>query len=530
MKEITRINLASLPYNIDIEAKKTLEKYCLEIEKSLNADVDAMREIELRMTELLAERNVTGETVISSDDVVALKEQLGSPDDFADDFGTADGVGEKNSEIVEEKSVRRMMRDTSNRMLGGVCSGLAAYFKLDPVLVRVIAILLVAITAGVAIPVYVLLWLIIPPARTAADRLEMAGKPVTLEAIQQESATWQDPLEPVLVLFMRLFVAGMLILAAGGVVFIIGRLLLERDFIGQFAGQPFWQTTAYLAGGLSAGLFVVILGLLAYALIVKKFTYRMGLSLFAIILTGLILFVGVSMFGYAGWNQSSLSEMKTSVAKKALKADNLLGAKRLIIKSTGEKFDINYQVTDKAPRLDLSYDTRSKGGEPNVSLQKTDDTVTIDLAGGTGCKGVICNQPSLVVFGPALDSVQADGQNISYLLGDQLTLTVDLAGTSSLQLYGETSHLDELKLKLSEQTALDARSAAVIRVTGVLKPGANLALGSVGNVSLTVPEACAANAAKTSLKYIAAKELKLNDKIVSDNWDQPCVQVSRDNY
>lgn len=92
MKEITRINLASLPYNIDIEAKKTLEKYCLEIERNLGVDADAMKEIELRMTELLAERKVIGETVVSLEDVNFLRQQLGKPDDFADNLSESESL------------------------------------------------------------------------------------------------------------------------------------------------------------------------------------------------------------------------------------------------------------------------------------------------------------------------------------------------------------------------------------------------------------------------------------------------------
>lgn len=100
MKEITRINLASLPYNIDIEAKKTLEKYCLEIERNLGVDADAMKEIELRMTELLAERKVIGETVVSLEDVNFLRQQLVKPDDFADNLSEGGSLVQNDSYLT----------------------------------------------------------------------------------------------------------------------------------------------------------------------------------------------------------------------------------------------------------------------------------------------------------------------------------------------------------------------------------------------------------------------------------------------
>jgi hypothetical protein len=56
MKEVARISLAALPYNIEIDAKKKLQYYLHAIEAALNADSDTMKEIEARVAELLAER------------------------------------------------------------------------------------------------------------------------------------------------------------------------------------------------------------------------------------------------------------------------------------------------------------------------------------------------------------------------------------------------------------------------------------------------------------------------------------------
>ncbi len=73
MKEITRIHLAKTPFEIETSAKKDLEKYLAEIEKNMQADADAMREIEARMVEILAERGVATSGVITVADVVAIK-------------------------------------------------------------------------------------------------------------------------------------------------------------------------------------------------------------------------------------------------------------------------------------------------------------------------------------------------------------------------------------------------------------------------------------------------------------------------
>jgi len=71
MKEITRIHLAKTPFSVEVDAKKSLEQYLDSIQKNMHAEPEAMREIEARMVELLAERGVSKDGVISYDDVVA---------------------------------------------------------------------------------------------------------------------------------------------------------------------------------------------------------------------------------------------------------------------------------------------------------------------------------------------------------------------------------------------------------------------------------------------------------------------------
>ena len=90
MKEITRIHLAKTPFSVEVDAKKSLEKYLNLIQKNMHAEPEAMREIEARMVELLAERGVSKDGVISHDDVLAVQKQMGEPRDFSDDDETVD--------------------------------------------------------------------------------------------------------------------------------------------------------------------------------------------------------------------------------------------------------------------------------------------------------------------------------------------------------------------------------------------------------------------------------------------------------
>ena len=78
MKEITRIHLAKTAYDIEVTAKKQLEKYITSLE-SYTQDADVLADVEIRMTELLAERKVQPGGVIAADDVAAIRAQLGEP-------------------------------------------------------------------------------------------------------------------------------------------------------------------------------------------------------------------------------------------------------------------------------------------------------------------------------------------------------------------------------------------------------------------------------------------------------------------
>lgn len=183
MKEITRIHLAKTAFSIEIEAKSLLEKYLNSIQKNMHAESEAMREIEARMVEILAERGVMKEGVISVDDVLAIQKQMGESRDFADgDSPVDDDLGGDGSESKPEK---QLMRDTDNAIIGGVCAGVAAYFNINPLWVRLIAIVSPFATFGTAVLIYVVMWLSMPPARTASDKLRMRGKPVTLAALKK---------------------------------------------------------------------------------------------------------------------------------------------------------------------------------------------------------------------------------------------------------------------------------------------------------------------------------------------------------
>jgi phage shock protein PspC (stress-responsive transcriptional regulator) len=88
-----------------------------------------------------------------------------------------------SSELKEEKKIKKMYRDPDGKVLGGVASGIAAYFGVDVVIIRLLFFAGIFI-AGTGLILYIILWIILPEAKTLTDKMEMQGQPVTLSNIE----------------------------------------------------------------------------------------------------------------------------------------------------------------------------------------------------------------------------------------------------------------------------------------------------------------------------------------------------------
>jgi phage shock protein PspC (stress-responsive transcriptional regulator) len=112
--------------------------------------------------------------VITMKDVEEVMSILGSPEDISG--------GEPSGE-VPPRSQRRMYRDPDRRIFGGVCAGISAYLDWDPLIMRIIFTVLI-FAGGFGLGLYLILWIVLPEARTTAQKLEMRGDPVTIENIK----------------------------------------------------------------------------------------------------------------------------------------------------------------------------------------------------------------------------------------------------------------------------------------------------------------------------------------------------------
>ncbi len=184
MTQTISINLGGLLFHIDDEAYKMLKTYLQAIEKQFYDEKEKkgiMQDIEARLSELFAERINRQKDLIRVDDVNAIISIMGEPHDFVDDDDNAQK--KTDNDYNRGRASKRMYRDPDDRVLGGVCSGLGAYFNTDPWIFRVLFIVFgVLFFAGIII--YFILWIAIPEATTSAQKLEMRGEPINVENIK----------------------------------------------------------------------------------------------------------------------------------------------------------------------------------------------------------------------------------------------------------------------------------------------------------------------------------------------------------
>lgn len=185
MKRTYTVNLNNAVYQIDFDAYDVLHKYLSEVENRLSHEErkEVMADIEARISELFTEKLQKDKNVINIEDVEEVIAILGKPNQINDD---EEDAGSESSHTQTKRIKKRFYRDIDNALLGGVASGLAALLGWDILLVRIILIFLLIIGYGTVIPIYLIIWLITPAARTIAQKLEMQGEEATAERIKQE--------------------------------------------------------------------------------------------------------------------------------------------------------------------------------------------------------------------------------------------------------------------------------------------------------------------------------------------------------
>jgi len=182
MKKTITVNIGGFSFVINESAYENLQKYLLNVERMLSSDSgEIMQDIESRIAELLKERLAEKREVVDESDIEYIQSVMGQPEDYAEEGAQNDAFNEY--EEIRNDNTRSLYRDMDEAVLGGVCSGLAKYFNIDPLVMRIIFVFF-AIFAGSGLLLYIILLILIPAAKTTAEKLKMSGESVNLESIK----------------------------------------------------------------------------------------------------------------------------------------------------------------------------------------------------------------------------------------------------------------------------------------------------------------------------------------------------------
>ena len=344
MKTTENISLAGYAFTIETDAYEELGAYLSDIRTCFSGDASAdeiVADIEERVAELLRERCISG-MVVDLTMVRDIKRRIGNPKELAQEdaessFETSDKAQDQpKSERKAESNNKKIYRNTDERVLGGVCSGLGIYFGMDKVFFRIIFLILVFISIfGFENGPYILfplfaysgLWLAMPAARTAEQKREMKGKPMNLNNYKEKDFNFekevkeasQSPgvraIEKIGGVFLGIF---LLLAGLGG---LVGGLILPSlptmfdSNIAKIISE--WGTldaveqliAAILTSTTFWGLVLIVLGILCV-----WFIYNGVMLLFNLKTPswkpGLVLFIAwlISIFVLAGWVAMTVGE------------------------------------------------------------------------------------------------------------------------------------------------------------------------------------------------------------------------------
>jgi len=187
MNKTININLGGIFFHIDETAFQKLKRYLDAIRRSLSEDPkgrdEIITDIESRISELLSDRVKDARQVVNESDIDEIIDIMGQPEDYTvDEEIFMDDSGKSYSSSTSNK---KLFRDGEDKFLGGVSSGIAHYFNVDVIWIR-LAWLILAFGFGFGFIVYPILWILLPEAKTTAEKLQMEGEPVNISNIEKK--------------------------------------------------------------------------------------------------------------------------------------------------------------------------------------------------------------------------------------------------------------------------------------------------------------------------------------------------------
>lgn len=190
MNKTISVNIGGFVFHIEEQAYAELRQYLESISNGIPLNEgrhEIMSDIEARIAEIFKDALQTSKReVVVAADVKSAINTMGRPEEITDPFQQQSEQKDDSNSNTFSRSYKMLYRDGEERILGGVCSGLGHYFGVNPILFRA-AFAIAFIFWGSGLLLYIILLLIIPKAKTTAEKLEMRGLPVNLKEIRKNA-------------------------------------------------------------------------------------------------------------------------------------------------------------------------------------------------------------------------------------------------------------------------------------------------------------------------------------------------------
>lgn len=186
MKKTINANVSGTVFTFEEDAYEQLQAYLASVRAQLEGNAgrdEIMADVESRIAELITERLAGKRQVVATTDVDQVIVVMGRPEEYGD--GSSGAANSSSSQSSGQRGYKRLFRDPEDKWVGGVIGGLAAYIGMDPLWLRISMIIFFLLGSGTPILLYILLWILVPKAETAADRLRMGGEPVTVDNLKR---------------------------------------------------------------------------------------------------------------------------------------------------------------------------------------------------------------------------------------------------------------------------------------------------------------------------------------------------------
>ena len=378
MKEITRIHLAKTPYDIELDAKEVLQKYLSEIKQMMGSE-DTMYEIEARMVELLGERGVQNNGIITMSAVEDLRSKMGLPKEFSDSESNEDSQADLTPSNSPDK---RLMRDTDNAIFGGVCAGIAAYWGINPLWVRLLFIISPFITFGTALLVYIIIWISLPEAKTAAEKLQMRGEPVTLDSLKKAANNSESKYraKETLAKILRICLALGLFFTTLGLlaVLVVGSItgIMAMPFINEFTHAQPWAWGLLISLIIAGIMAVEMFGVLTFSVARMKFTKTVLITLVITSVIGVLSIAGMVITGSKLSNEVVQDRQRLTKVIHAKLPNNVEGVKYVELEGNHMTSEI---IPSSNLRVEAEYINYKGSEKPKIEVIRDGDTLEIEL-------------------------------------------------------------------------------------------------------------------------------------------------------